>query len=220
MTRRPLDFYPTPPDATRAVVDFIRAERAHLLGAAVPKWNEARRTWLDPAAGCGALLREIAPYVPRTVALEMDEARAQLAAKVADEAHAGDALATVWPPSCVIANPPFNMLDAFAEKIVAHVQEHQSYALVLVRCQWLDDGQGRHVRFKPREIWRMPWRLKFIQNASDATSHAWLLYGPEGPEHGATATSWLTRPAIGDEEWARHWLEADQIDAAQGTLFG
>ena len=125
----------------------------------------------------------------------------------------------MWPPSCVIANPPFNMLDAFAEKIVAHVQEHQSYALVLVRCQWLDDGQNRHVRFRPREIWRMPWRIKFVGGKSDIMTHQWLLYGPEGDAHAATATHWLCKPGISDDEWTRHWLEAEQIDAAQGTLF-
>lgn len=219
MTRRHLDFYPTPPDAARALVDFIRAERGHLLGSAVPRMHEARRTWLDPAAGCGALLRELAPHVPKTVAIEMDEGRAKLAGQVADEAYAADAIEAEWPPSCVIANPPFNMLDRFVEKIIGHVQEHGSYAVVLVRCQWLDDGKDRHIRFRPREIWRMPWRLKFIMNASDATSHAWLCYGPEGAKTGATETRWLERPAISDREWSRHWIEAEAIDAEQGWLW-
>jgi len=215
MTRRHLDFYPTPPDATRGLVDHIRAEAPMLLATEGPQF----RTWLDPAAGCGALLRELAPHVGRTVALEMDHGRAELAQAVADVVHAGDSLAMDWPPSCVVANPPFSMLDEFASRIVAHVQEHQSWAVVLVRAQWLDDGGDRHERFRPREIWRMPWRLKFVNGASDATSHAWLLYGPEGAA-AETRTTWIKRPNVSREDWERHWLEADQIEAAQGRLFG
>ena len=63
----------------------------------------------------------------------------------------------------------------------------------------------------------MPWRLRFINDASDATTHSWLIYGGKRSER--CEVSWLKRPAVSDDEWARHWLEADQIEAAQGTLW-
>jgi len=217
MTRRHLDFYPTPPDAARALIEHMRAVCPWMLGEGIPESEEARHRWLDPAAGCGALLREIKPHVGETVALELDGCRAALAADVADVAKACDSLAEPWPASCVIANPPFNMLDQFVEKIVRHVERHQTWAAVLVRVQWLDDGQGRHERFRPSQIWRMPWRLRFINDASDATTHSWLIYG--GEHSSRCEVSWLERPAISDDEWHRHWVEADQIDAIQGSLW-
>ena len=217
MTRRHLDFYPTPPDAARALIEHMRAACPWMLGEGIPESEEGRHRWLDPAAGCGALLRAIKPHVGETVALEMDEARAELAADVADVAKACDSLEEPWPASCVIANPPFNMLDQFAEKIVAHVERHQTFAAVLVRCQWLDDGQDRHKRFRPSQIWRMPWRIKFVGGKSDIMTHQWLIYG--GAPSRCVHVSWPERPAISDDDWSRHWLEADQIEAIQGTLW-
>ena len=216
MTRRHLDFYPTPPDAARALIEHMRTACPWMLGEGIPASQEARHRWLDPAAGCGALLREIKPHVGETIALEMDGPRAALAGQVADVSKACDSLAEPWPPSCVIANPPFNMLEEFAEKITRHVEQHGTYAAVLVRVQWLDDGQDRHKRFRPSQIWRMPWRIKFINGASDATTHAWLIYGEQSSQCRVT---WLERPKVSDQEWDRHWVEADQVEAAQGVLW-
>jgi hypothetical protein len=48
MTRRHLDFYPTPPDAARALIEHMRAVCPWMLGEGIPESEEARHRWLDP----------------------------------------------------------------------------------------------------------------------------------------------------------------------------
>lgn len=63
--RRPLDFYPTPPDVTHALALWLeqRFDGAHL--------DEA---WLDPAAGDGDLIEAMRDHHGEThwTALELD----------------------------------------------------------------------------------------------------------------------------------------------------
>ena len=196
MRRRPLDFYPTPPDVVRAVERWLDRS-IHPVGG----------TWIDPAAGAGALLSGVRRFASRLVAYELDDGRRELLAEIADEVTIGDALAIErWDRGHVIANPPYNVLEAFVERIVRHCRKTESLGLVLTRLQWLDDGEDRHKRFRPDAVLRMPWRVSFTGDGkTEATTHAWLVYMPASMAPPLrTSLEWLERPVVSGDEWERH----------------
>ena len=211
MSRRPLDFYPTPPDVVKAVQRWLDHQIWCIGGP-----------WLDPAAGAGALLSAVRRFAEPLVAYELDEGRRELLEDCADEVTIGDALELKrWHPRAnVIANPPYNMLEPFVERIVRHCREQDTLGLVLTRLQWLDDGDRRHLRYRPDAVLRMPWRVSFTGDGkTEATTHAWLVYlPPQACPSLRTVLEWLDRPVVSDEAWDRHKSLSGELP--QLRLFG
>ena len=196
MSRRPLDFYPTPPDVVKAVERWLDGRLFPIGGP-----------WLDPAAGAGALLAGVRRFGSPLVAYELDEMRREVLEGCADEVTVGDALEMEgWHPRAnVIANPPYNLLEPFVERIVKHCRRDDALGLVLTRLQWLDDGDDRHVRFRPDAVLRMPWRVSFTGDGrTEATTHAWLVYLPNRAIPRGTVTEWLRRPVVSSDAWEHH----------------
>ena len=206
MSRRELDYYPTPPDAVDALHGWLR--RAGWLGTGPG--------WMDPAAGFGGLLEGL-PGLRH--AIELDASRERDLLDVADEVTIGDALAVEWPrAACIVANPPFNRLDEFMARIwehVTHPGNGQAIACVLTRLQWLDEGD-RAAKWTPGMVLRMPWRQSFTGDGrADSTTHCWLVYGTVGR---STAVEWLPRPLVSDERWARFRALTRRSGGVQGRL--
>lgn len=205
MSRRALDYYPTPPDAVQALHGWLRRSG----------WMDTTSTWLDPAAGFGALLEGLPG---RRVAMDIDPHREADLRAVADEVRIGDSLAMDWPNRAgIVANPPFSHLDEFVRSIVDHVKHPTNFspvACVLTRLQWLDEGD-RAAKWRPSMVLRMPWRQSFTGDGRcDSTTHCWLVYGTAGT---STAVEWLPRPLVSDEAWARFRA---QTGASSGVQVG
>lgn len=206
MSRRPMDYYPTPPDTVAALHGWLR--RAGWLGEA--------SGWLDPAAGFGALLEGI-PVAVR--AIEMDPSREADLRRVASDVTIADALAVEWPENCcIVSNPPFNLLDAFVARIFEHVRRPGRFVVgcVLTRVQWIDEGD-RAAKWRPDIVLRMPWRQSFTGDGkADSTTHCWLVY--LSGRGGSTAVEWLPRPLVSDEAWARFQVMTRDACGMQGCL--
>ena len=207
MSRRERDFYPTPPDAVAA-----------LMQASWPRNVLSHQRWLDPAAGAGALLRSVGAGVhDGRYAIELFDGFRDQLAEVADEVVIGDALAMDWPDGCnIIANPPFSLLEPFVQRIVDYCKQWKTIGICLTRLQWLDDGAGRHRRFRPDQVLRMPWRISFDGRGTESTTHCWLVWWRM--ELHPTVTTWLDRPKVSDEDWERHQAMVEQSGAARRQL--
>lgn len=97
--RDPLDFYPTPLSVTGVLRDWL---------AAHPGAPPAGASFLDPAAGEGAIVRSMREVWGGSFwhAIEIDPTRASLAEDVAEDVTTGDALQVEWPCAHVVMNPP------------------------------------------------------------------------------------------------------------------
>lgn len=195
-----LDFFPTPPWATRALIEHVIKPRCADLGFA----------W-EPAAGAGHMaevLREsfalvygsdvwdyglgydIASFTAERVGLVDDMARWPVAS----------------PPDWIITNPPFNEAEAFARR---GVREAQRGVALLVRSSWLE-GVGRYEdlfsKIPPAVVAMFVERVPMVKgrwdpDASTATSYAWVVW--DKAHTGPTQFAWippgcrekLTRPA-------------------------
>ena len=197
MSRRPLDFYPTPPDVVKAVERWLDSQIYNVGGH-----------WLDPAAGAGALLDAVRRFASTLSAYELDQGRRDVLAGRCDSLRMVDALTLEhWEPGAhVIANPPYNALEPFVERLIAHCRQWHTIGMVLTRVQWLDDGKQRHKRFRPDVVLRMPWRISFTGDGkTEATTHVFLVYlPPQACPPLRTSLEWLERPPVSDSAWEAH----------------
>lgn len=165
-----LDFFPTPPWATRALL-------THCLPGMLREFSTLRahgRAW-DPCCGAGhmsgvlgerfhtVLESDIAAYGQETVRdfLSFDP-------RLAFE-------------GAIIMNPPFNKAAAFVLHALAH---DPVMVAALVRSNWLE-GQTRHgnlfKRFIPVAVFQFVERVPMVAgrwavNAKTATSYAWVIW--------------------------------------------
>lgn len=86
--RRSLDFYPTPPDVTHALMKFV----------GLPK----HFTVWEPACGDGAMSRVISQYCEYVISTDI--------------ATGNDFLLTTNKVDAIITNPPFNLSEAFIRR--------------------------------------------------------------------------------------------------------
>lgn len=196
-----LDFFPTPPWSTRALI-------AHVL---LPGGDDlAVSTAWDPCCGEGHMvgpLRENFLAAEGTDVFDYGKGFA-VADFLADEARSAD-----W----LIFNPPFKIAEAFALRALARA--HVGVAM-LVRSVWLE-GTGRYDRlFKARPpaivalfCERVPMtKGRWDPNASTATSYAWVVWYVT-PRASLPTFAWippgcrkgLTRP----DDAARYGVQVD-----------
>lgn len=168
-----LDFFPTPPWATRAL-----CERLFQSGYA-----EADHVVWEPACGAGDMVRPL------------EEIFAEVIASDVHDYGAGEVRDFLIPfpndprPDWVITNPPFRLAEQF---ITRAMQVAQVGFAMLVRTSFLE-GVGRHAAiFRPNRpsgvlqfVERVPMhRGKLTATGSTATSYCWLVW-VEG-EYGTT----------------------------------
>ena len=165
-----LDFFPTPPWATRALVEHILAP-ADWLG---------KSTW-EPACGTGDMARPLAEY--------FDSVRAS---DVHDYGF-GEVLDFLMPipvslrPDWVITNPPFRLAEQFIER---GLEKSTVGVAVLVRTVFLATV-GRFEMFRrwpPTAVAQFAERVPMVKGrvdpkASTATDYCWIVF-----KHGETDT--------------------------------
>ena len=159
-----LDFFPTPPWATRALCEYLSQIDPNL---------STKRVW-EPACGEGHMLRPLAEYFE--LVYGSDVAPYGHGA-VRDFLFPADEPAFDW----IITNPPFRLGDQFAHTMIDRAREG---AAILVRTSFLE-GIGRYLMLfskrKPHAILQFTERVpmqKGILNpeGSTATSYCWIVW--------------------------------------------
>lgn len=167
-----LDFFPTPPFATRALLEHV-----------IPTYwcvrDPARRraAW-EPAAGLGHMSDVLSEYFDRVVASDVfDYGRGHL---IGSFVGSGPDTVPDQSVSWVITNPPFRLAAEFAERCIAS----RVGAALLVRSAWAE-GKDRYDRlFRPTPpavvaqfVERVPMvKGRWDPGATTATSYSWFVW--------------------------------------------
>ena len=134
--RRELDYYPTPPEVTRALMDFLF----------IPPGS----TIWEPACGEGYMVNEIEKYGHNVIGTDI---------------QFGDNYFETEPPEyvdAIITNPPFKYAEEFIEKAIS---EADTVAMVLKSQYWHAKKRlGLFMRHKPTYILPLTWRPDFLFN--------------------------------------------------------
>lgn len=208
-----LDFFPTPPWATRALCE-------HVLGLNGRQPLHSLSAW-EPAAGEGHMAEVLREYFGAVVASDVhDYGRGYLVGSFVGTG--ADRMACAERPDWIITNPPFSLALDFADRAI---DEARMGVALLVRSVWAEsEGRFRDL-FEDRPpstiaqfVERVPMvKGRWDPTASTATGYAWFVW--RRGERGRTRFAWippgcrkrLTRPG----DVARFAPAADH-----GPLFG
>lgn len=174
-----LDFFPTPPWATRALVEILRAEDPSL---------EHRSCW-EPAAGAGDMVRPLKETFRDVYATDVHQWGG---ADVVD-----DFLLPGWAemPDWIITNPPFLLAERFIETSLRRAKRGVA---MLVRTSFLE-SVGRYQRLfnvtPPHVVAQFVERVPMFKGRLDptgstATAYCWLIWWI-GATRGAPRFRWI-----------------------------
>lgn len=222
--RAGLDYFPTPPFATRALCEFLAAQGEAL----------AEQTAWEPA--CGEL------HMVRPLREVFAQVRASDVQRYGDDEGAHDVLdfpllgGAEPPVDWVITNPPFRLAEAF---IATGLQVARRGVAMLVRSAFLEGGERYRLLFAPNPP---TWVLQFVERvvmldgrlvrrgavdpfgategatASSATAYCWLVWRHECGG-GGTRLHWI-EPAFRRLERPGDYPAYPVAQSAPGALFG
>lgn len=160
-----LDFFPTPPWATRAFLD-VAAPR---LG-----FHQLDTVW-EPACGEGHMAAVLKERFPLCWASDLFDYGYGAVLDFLDETKGGG-----HPCDWIITNPPFNGAEAFARRALTIARRG---VCLLVRTQWLH-GVGRWAMFdRCRPYLVLPYaervpmhRGRWVADGSTATDYVWVCW--------------------------------------------
>lgn len=168
-----LDYFPTPPWATRAFIDALWAHGAIAENSMI---------W-EPACGEGHMAAVLAERFTVFASDIFDYGYGAVRDFLAPN-RGIDQIDADW----IITNPPFNAAMDFAATALARAREGVA---LLVRLSWLEGGDrsGRYEFFQnmpPSEIFihagRVPMhRGRWEAKGSTATAYAWVVWRPHAP---------------------------------------
>lgn len=165
--RRALDFYPTPAEATRAI---IAAERAALTRYPL--------IW-EPCGRGGAIARELQAAGMATIATD-------IVADPANHVAAADLLAVrrLLAPA-VLTNPPF----ALARRMIAHLWRDLAvdYLALLLKTTFWSCGESAALEragLGATRRWELTWRLDFSGGGSPVMDCTWFVWDRRSPARG------------------------------------
>lgn len=173
--RDSLDDFPTPPWATRALIE-------HVIGPVTSKQN-----CLEPACGAGHMARPLGEYFS---SVESQDIADYGFGAIQDYCTFSPATNWDW----VITNPPFRLAEAFIEKALGMSKEGCAF---LVRTTFIE-SVGRYNRLfsvKPPNIVaqfveRVPMiKGRLDRKASTATGYCWLVWLRENSSK--TEMTWI-----------------------------
>lgn len=155
--RRENDFYPTPWEATVALLKEVK----------FPK-----RVW-EPACGDGAIVRVLEAF-------GYEVAFTDIAPRMPD-VRATDFLnfwCTVLPSDAIITNPPFKSAAAFIAK-AATLEVPFAY---LLKTQFWHAANRLDLfeTFPPTQVLPLTWRLDFTGGGAPTMDCTWFVWGIEG----------------------------------------
>jgi len=176
--RDSLDFFPTPPWATRALCVWLAARH-----------NIDRQTCWEPAAGAGNMVWPLAEAFEVVFGSDVHD-------------WSGGRFATVdflWPGEhhpfdWIITNPPFRLADQFAEKAISLARVG---AAMLVRTAFLEGKEryGFFQRHRPTTVLQFAERVvmqrgKLAPDGSSATAYCWIVWDKRARTIG-TSFDWV-----------------------------
>lgn len=193
------DFYPTPPRVTHALLEWL-SRNAPEFGI------EPAGSWVDPAAGGGAIVSASRDFdITREAhwtAIEIDPLRHAECEEVAENPILGDALEMAsWGGGSVIMNPPFSALDEFVSAALERMEPGRLVAFLAPTCWW--QAEKRRGVKRPAAILPLSWRPSFKPKESARGGHkgsqdfAWSVFARArcGP------TVWERLPKHPDGAW-------------------
>lgn len=164
-----LDYFPTPPWATRALIEHV------IVGHGWRLDNLAEQTCWEPACGEGHMARPLANYFRKVRASDVHYYGQDEVTDFLFESAAR--------PTCdwIITNPPFRLATQF----VLHAKNvaRQGVAM-LVRTAFLEGGERYRGLFQPHVplivapfVERVPMlKGRLDPKASSATSYTWIVW--------------------------------------------
>lgn len=166
-----LDFFPTPPWATRALCE-------HLAGLEAV---EAMTAW-DPACGQGDMVRPLREYFARVYATDVHNYGGEQQS-VKDYLVRWDRLPVIEAQGVdwIITNPPFRLAEEFA---LTAITEARVGVAFFVRSAFLE-GRGRLERLfskhPPAQILQFAERVPLVKgrvdkDAASATAYCWIVW--------------------------------------------
>lgn len=188
-----LDFFPTPPWATRALFEHVIGRAPESIG------------W-DPACGDGAMARPMAEYLKAVMASDVHDYGFEIA-----QIH--DFLQPFLPAGAaevdwIITNPPFRLAEEFVDRALDIAR---GGVAVLVRSVFIE-STGRYQRLfrdrPPSVMAQFVERVAMVKGrldrkASSATSYCWLVW--EKGARGEPRLAWIPpcRAKLDrDRDWA------------------
>lgn len=185
--REAADFYPTPPEPTRAI-----------LAAEAGRLRSFPAIW-EPAAGDGAMVREIAAAGHDVRASDLVDRGC--GAEILDFFACREAMAPA-----IVTNPPFaavNWRDGQG-RWVGHAMGELGvdYMALLLPWTW-PAAAGLGVvwdRWPPARAYLMCWKIDFTGDGAQPASHGWFVWD---------------RGHVGETVFRR----LDRLDVRQGALF-
>lgn len=181
LAREDDDFYPTPPEPTRA---FLHAEIARLRDFPV--------IW-EPAAGDGAMVREME-------ALGLKVQKSDLV-----DRGCGAMISSFYDfsrgPKAIVTNPPFQECNR-DPGWVRHALENVGveYMALLLPINWTGASgrAGLWAKFPPARVYIMRWRIDFTGQGAPPMLNAWFVW--DGAWKGETALRMLDRKDVRQAE--------------------
>lgn len=179
-----LDYFPTPPWATRALFKHV------LAGVFSPNIDSL---W-DPACGGGHMsfvfgqMTTAPVYSSDVFDYGWGHAVGSFVGVGADRAECP------FRPSWIVTNPPFAMAEEFA---IRAIEEAECGVALLVRSAWME-GVGRYERIFSKVpptilapfVERVPMlKGRWDPNASSATAYCWFVWSK--PATGETRVKWI-----------------------------
>jgi predicted RNA methylase len=172
-----LDFFPTPPWATRALVECVLDHEVRDTNVWEPACGQGHMAEVLREYGCTVLASDVHPYVWPSMA----PAKASYHALGSFVGEGADVFEPTESFDWIITNPPFNLAVEFAERALA--LSERGVAL-LVRSAWLEGGDRYTRLFSKREpnivaqfCERVPMvKGRWDPTASTATSYCWVVW--------------------------------------------
>lgn len=174
-----LDDFPTPPWATRALLEFLRSLGFQLTGSV-----------REPAANRGHMVKPLSEVFDRVMASDVHDYGVGF--EVLDYLFGPDPDPVGW----TITNPPFRL----AEQFIARMRRTSRVGCaVIVRSAFLE-GVGRYDRLfrdnPPSHILQFSERVvmqrgKLSADGSSATAYSWLIWLPELDLDGGPRSHWV-----------------------------
>lgn len=173
------NFFPTPHDATRALIRSLTTP-----GAGPVYWGDfVDWAWWETACGEGHVCR----------VLEERGVREIYATDLADRGYGTpgvDFTRAAWPAGAdpkktgIITNPPYerHLCPAFIRHAVVDLGA-QRVAMLLKSTYWhAAERQGLFNECRPAAIYPLTWRLDFTGEGSPALETAWMVWDAQAPD--------------------------------------
>lgn len=179
-----LDFFPTPPWATRAFLKDV------LLDSRLVNGRVGSSVW-EPAAGQGHMAHVLGEVFPHVHASDVEDYGRGF--EVGSYIGVGPDVMATRAVDWIITNPPFNLAVEFAERAI---DEARYGVALLLRTSWMEGAERYERIFRnlpPRLVAQYCDRVPMVAGrwdpaASSATSYAWFVWFPP---RGETRLVWI-----------------------------